>query len=324
MGKNENKKEKTFRNVILGIVGIIIIVVGFGFYYVNNMINKVEKVKVNEENIGINKELDDKLSTEFGDIQNIALFGLDSGTLESGRSDSMMILTIDRKNKKLKLTSLMRDSYVNLKGKKDKLNHAYAYGGPELAMKTINENFDLNIKDFITVNFDSLPKIIDKIGGVSLDIDASEVKYINGYIKDINRVNKTNSPEITKPGVYDVDGTQAMAYCRIRYTEGGDYKRTERHREVLDAIFKKVQTISVSKYPTLLNEVLPMVKTSLSSSDILTIGADVVKIGGNFEQGRFPKDNASAGKTINKVWYLTYDEAQTKKDIYEWIFEDKN
>lgn len=114
-----------------------------------------------------------------------------------------MILTIDREHRRVKVTSIMRDSYVDILGRKNKakINHAYAFGGPELALKTINENFGLNIRDFITVNFSSLPKIVDLIGGIDLDIDKSELKYINGCIKGLNVENKTNASEITTTGI---------------------------------------------------------------------------------------------------------------------------
>lgn len=320
------KKGKKISLIILSIILIVILsAIGGGYYYVTSKLNKIEKVEVNKENLGINEELDENLSTKYGDIQNIALFGTDNVDGMTGRSDSIMILTIDRTNKKVKVTSIMRDSYVTIPGRagKDKINHAYAFGGPELAIKTLNENFGLNIKDFITVNFESLPKIVDLVGGIDIEIDQSELKYINGYIRGINKLNKTNAQEITSAGVQHINGTQAMAYCRIRYTEGGDYKRTERHREILGKIFAKVQDIPSSKYSALLDEVLPMVKTSLNSKDILNIGMDVVKIGGKLEEERFPRDSECRGEMIKGVYYLTFNENSTKEQIHNWIFENK-
>ena len=227
---------------ILGIILFIILGLGVGTYiYANSLLNKMEKVEIDKEEVGITEDVKEKLTQYDDTITNIALFGVDAEDGQAGRSDSIMIATIDTHNKKLKLTSIMRDSYVNIDGHGlDKINHAYAFGKAQLAIKTLNENFDLNIEDFVAVNFSSLPKIIDKIGGIELDIDSEELKYINGYIKNINTVNSTSSPEIVSTGTQHVDGTQAMAYCRIRYTSGGDYKRTERHREVLSKIFEKI------------------------------------------------------------------------------------
>lgn len=318
------KSKKITLTIVISMLVIFIGAIGGGYYYVNNMLNKIEKVDVNESNLGIDIENDKELSRKYGDVQNIALFGIDSVDGVAGRSDSIMILTIDRTTKKVKATSIMRDSYVDIPGKanKDKINHAYAFGGPELAIRTLNENFGLNIKDFIAVNFSSLPKIIDSIGGIDLEIDESELKYINNYVRNVNAKNNTSSPEIASAGKQHLDGTQAMAYCRIRYTSGGDYKRTERHREVLGKVFEKMQSVPVSKYQELLNYILPMTKTNLPSNDILTLGMDLVKIGGKLEEERFPRDKYCEGKLINSLYYLIFNEEATKEQIYNWIYEN--
>ena len=236
-----------------------------------------------------------------------------------------MIATIDSTHKKLKLTSIMRDSYVNIEGHGlDKINHAYAFGKAELAIKTLNENFDLNIQEFAAVNFSTLPKIIDKIGGIELDIDSEELNYINGYIGDINNVNGTSVSGITSTGLQHVNGTQAMGYCRIRYTSGGDYKRTERHREVLTQIFNKILSMSPTSYPSLLSELLPMVSTSLDSSEILDLGNEILKLGTtSLQQERFPLDGYCEGQMIGGVYYLTFDKETTVNQLHDYIFEDK-
>ena len=221
---------------ILAIVlAVIVGTVGTVYFYGNHLFNKLEKVEIDKEDIGITEEVQEKLSQYSNSIINIALFGVDAVDGDVGRSDSIMIATIDTVHKKLKLTSIMRDSYVAIDGHgNDKLNHAYAFGGPQLAIKTLNENFDLNIENFASVNFETLPKIIDELGGIELNIDADELEYINGYIAHLNNINGTSEPAIESTGIQHVSGTQALAFCRIRYTSGGDYKRTERHREVLN------------------------------------------------------------------------------------------
>ena len=236
-----------------------------------------------------------------------------------------MIVTIDTVHKKIKLTSIMRDSYVAIDGHgNDKLNHAYAFGGPQLAIKTLNENFDLNIENFASVNFETLPKIIDELGGIELNIDADELEYINGYIAHLNNINGTSEPAIESTGIQHVSGTQALAFCRIRYTSGGDYKRTERHREVLTEIFKKIETMPVTSYPSLLSEILPMVNTSLGYSDILELGTEVLKLGdSNLQLERFPLDDYCEGKMISGIYYLTFDKEVTVEQLHNYIFEDK-
>lgn len=306
------------------VVGIIIIGVTAVGLYAGGLLNKVEEVKIGKENIGIKDEVEEKLKEYEGTIRNIALFGIDADEGGIGRSDAIIIATLDTEHKKLKITSIMRDSYVDIEGYgKDKINHAYAYGGAELAMNTLNKNFDLNIEDFATVDFSSLPKIIDQLGGIDLNIDSEEMEFINGYIGDINNVNGTDASQITKPGIHHVNGTQAMAYCRIRYTSGDDYKRTERQREVLSQLFNKIMEMPVIEYPELLSELLPMVKTSLSSGEILELGNEVLKIGtNNIEEERFPIDGYCQGDYIDGVFYLTFDEETTINQMHEYIFED--
>ncbi|MDZ5254226.1 LCP family protein [Clostridium sp. LIBA-8841] len=331
MARNNNKKGKSKKPaknrkliITLSIIGLLIVgLVGGAATYGLTMLNKMNKVDLNEENLGINKDIDEKLS-KYDGITNIALFGVDATEGNTGRSDAIMIATIDKVHKKLKLTSIMRDSYVEIQGHgKDKINHAYAFGGHELALKTLNENFDLNIKDFATVNFSSLPKIIDAVGGIELDIRSDELQYINNYINELNTLNKTNSPNITSAGTQHVDGTQALAYCRIRYTSGGDGERTERQRIVLSKLFEKFTKVSPTKYPSILNELMPMVTTNLSSSDILSLATTVASMGGSgLEQERFPKDNYSKGEMIKGVYYLTFDKDATVKQIHDYIFED--
>ena len=295
---------------IIGIIlGVFIIGIGGVYIYGNYMFNKVEKIEVDKNDVGITEEVEEKLSPYSNSIINIALFGVDSADVSTGRSDSIIIATIDTIHKKLKLTSVMRDSYVNISGiGNDKINHAYAFGGPQLAIKTLNENFNLNIEDFVAVNFDSLPKIIDMIGGVTVDITSEEVSHI---------------PGISSAGTYNLNGAQALSYSRIRYATGGDYVRTERQRTILIKIFEKILTINPMKYPSLLNEVLPMVQTSLDYSKILELGTEVLKMGvTTLEQERFPLDGYCQGEMINGVYYLTFNKALTVEQLHNYIFED--
>lgn len=320
----KGKKTKVYWIVGIPVVIILALVIGT-FAYGNHLYNKVEKVEINKGDLGITSDVEEKLSEYESKVINIALFGVDAGEDGVGRSDSIMIATIDTIHNKLKLTSVMRDSYVNIADRgMDKINHAYAFGGPQLAIRTLNENFDLNIEDFAAVNFATLPKIIDKIGGIELDIDSEELQYINGYINDINKVNGTSSSNISSTGVQKVDGTQAMAYCRIRYTSGGDYKRTERHRIVLSKIFEKLISVSPTQYPSLLNDLLPMIRTSLDAGEIMTLGTEVLKMGKtSMEQERFPLDGYCLGEMINGIYYLTFEKEITVNQIHEYLFEDK-
>ena len=247
---NKDKKTKKlpkWTKIVLCIFSAIILTIAalctYSYYTVNNIVNKSEKIDLKEDELGVVDEEELKQYDDYTEIINIALLGIDSTDSTSGRSDSIMVATLDPIHNKLKLTSFMRDSYVNISNYGyDKLNHAYAYGGANLAINTLNTNFGLNITDFVAVDFASLPKIIDSLGGITIDITEEELNYINGYINNINSVSGTNSPIITTPGAHHVNGVQALAYSRIRYTSGGDFKRTERQRTVLTALFNKALT----------------------------------------------------------------------------------
>lgn len=322
MGDNKTTKKKmaTWKKVLIGVVVAAIVIICSGMGYVYATLNKANRVELNKDSLGINEST--KTNDKKDDIINIALFGVDAPTGQVGRSDADLILTIDNKHNKLKLTSIMRDSYVDVKDHgMTKLTHAYAYGGPELALNTINTNFDLAIDKFITVNFSSMPKVIDELGGVDINITKGDLKYINQYIDGVNNVNKTNSPKIEGVGMHHLDGTQALAYCRIRY-DGGDQRRTERQRTVLEAILNKMKDTSPTKYPAILNELLPLVTTNISSSEFISLGKDILDTGAtSFQDLRVPCDKHEDGKMINGVYYMTYDLKAEANEMHKFIYE---
>ncbi|PWW84642.1 LCP family protein [Clostridium perfringens] len=293
--------------IILPLILVILGLVGVGTYYINSKINKVQKVEINKENLSINE----KKVKEEKHIKNIALFGIDAPKGKAGRSDAIMILTLDEEHKVMKLTSIMRDSYVDIPGHgDDKITHAYAFGGPELAMKTLNENFKVNVEDFMAVNFTSLPEIIDKLGGVKINIIPEEIHHISG---------------ITSPGEQVLNGEQALTYSRIRYATGGDYKRTERQRVVLEAVFEKLKATPTKEYPSLIDDFLPYIETNMSSMDMIKLATDAAPlVKENLETARFPLDGYCDGKMINEVWYLVYDRQATLNQIQEYIYDNKN
>ncbi|MDK0849968.1 LCP family protein [Clostridium perfringens] len=305
--KNSKIKNSKIRYIILVLILVILGLIGVSTYYINLKINKVQKVEINKENLSINE----KKVKEEKHIKNIALFGIDAPKGKVGRSDAIMIITLDEEHKVMKLTSIMRDSYVDIPGHgDDKINHAYAFGGPELAMKALNENFNVNVEDFMAVNFTSLPEIIDKLGGVKINIIPEEIHHI---------------PGITSPGEQVLNGEQALAYSRIRYATGGDYKRTERQRVVLEAVFEKLKSTPTKEYPSLIDNFLSYIETNMSSMDMIKLAKDAAPlVKGNLETSRFPLDGYFDGKMINGVWYLVYDRQATLNQIQEYIYDNKN
>lgn len=306
--KHSKRKMKTWLKWVIGIVSILVFILVIGVVAVYNTLGKMEQVSVDTSDLSINYEEIQEFENHE-EIINIALFGIDSVDGVTGRSDAIMIATIDPIHNKLKLTSIMRDSYVNIPDRgMDKINHAYAFGGPQLAIKTINENFGLDITDYMSVNFTSLPIIIDILGGVEINITEEEVPHI---------------PGVNSVGTYTLTGDQALSYSRIRYASGGDYVRTERQRTVLNALFNKASTLSVTALPGLLNEVLPYVQTSMNTSDILSLGTKALgSISNGLAQDRFPRDGYCEGTMIDGIYYLAFDQATAKEQMMSYIFED--
>lgn len=301
---NKKKGSKKVKKVILIIVIILVVLLGvaggIGFWYVNDKLGKLNYVDINEEEIEVNEGIDDKLNG----YRTIAIFGVDSRSNElvkGTRSDCIILATIDEKTKEVKLTSVYRDTYLEITGRSlDKVTHAYAYGGASLAMSTLNTNLDLNIKEFVTVNFESVVDIVNAVGGVSINITNSELNYINGYIDEINRVTKNNASHVTKAGTQNLNGVQALAYGRIRYTAGGDYKRTERMRDIMMAVMNKAKKMGVSQLNSLADKLLPVVYTNIKSGEIISLIPQLAtyKI---VDSTGWPYN--TKGATINGVWY---------------------
>ncbi|KEJ02799.1 LytR family transcriptional regulator [Clostridium botulinum A2B3 87] len=308
---------------ILSILAVIVLMSVVSALYVYSKLGSVKKVPISKDD----KELKiDKKAESYGDdVISVAFFGLDRRKKEEpSRSDAVMILSLDKKHKKVKLSSIMRDSYVDIEGHgKTKLNHAYAYGGPELAIKTINSNFKLNIRDFVAVDFYGLEKIIDTVGGVEIPVRSDEIKYINSYMQGTAKVENKAVQEVQNPGLQNLNGMQAVAYARIRYTSGGDYERTERQRTILTAVMNKIKKLGPTEFPKVVSVLLPNVESSLSSTEIIKMGTSAFALGiDNVEQQRFPLDNYCEGKLIDGIYYLLFNEEKTIDQMYKYIFED--
>ena len=238
----------------------------------------MQKENIDTTAVGINEET----KQELKGYRNIALLGIDSRADDYGlgnRSDCMMIASINQETNEIKLISVYRDTYVyvmeNGTKRLDKITHAYSYGGAQNTLKSLNEAMDLNITEFVTVNFDAVIAAVDSLGGVYIDIDESEIKYVNDYIDATSESSGVKSSHITHSGRQKLDGVQAVSYTRVRYTAGGDYKRTERMRTVVDAMLSKAKTLSISQLNNFVDTILQpdktgqsKIRTNISTSEI--------------------------------------------------------
>lgn len=266
-----NKGLKIFLIILLVLVIIIVGLGVAGYTFVNGKIGKMQKENIDTTAVGINEET----KQELKGYRNIALLGIDSRADDYGlgnRSDCMIIASINQETNAVKLISVYRDTYVyvteNGTKRLDKITHAYSYGGAQNTLKSLNEALDLNITEFVTVNFDAVIAAVDSLGGVYIDLDSSEIKYINDYIDATSQSSGIKSSHITSTGRQRLDGVQAVAYSRIRYTAGGDYKRTERMRTVVEAMLSKAKTLGVGQLNSFADTILPRIRTNISSSEI--------------------------------------------------------
>lgn len=303
--KEKNKKGlKTFGIIVLVLLIILAIIVGGTFAFVHSKLSKMQQVDLNEDDLNVSAQAEQQLA----EYRNIAIFGVDSrdDSYDKGnRSDCIIIASINNKTKEVKLISVYRDTYVQIEGHGlDKITHAYSYGEAPLSIKTLNTNLDLNIKEFATVNFDVVKETVDYIGGISMPITSEEVGHISG---------------ITKPGTYTLTGEQALAYSRIRYASGGDYKRTERMRDVLTAVANKVKTLNISQLNGFVDTILPKVYTNITSADIFSMMPSIASykitdsIGWPYE---------TKGKTMDRWYGIPITLENNVKRLHQEAFDE--
>ena len=283
------------------------------------------KLPSSSEALGISPAVAQRNSKNLNTPVNIALFGTDSRNSQvEGNADVIIILSINPSTQKIKMSSILRDTYVDIEGiGMDKINAAYAQGGPLLAIKTINQNFALDIKDYIHVDFLSAAAIVDALGGVSIDLKAQELTYLNNYVKEISFEGDIPAAPVMKAGLQKLNGKQAVAYTRIRDAGRGDYDRTDRQKMVLVSLFSSMQGGGVSLLPVFLSKVLPNLETSMNQLSLLSIGSSILNSKTKLiEQSRFPLDSASKGERMNNIWYLRTDLKATSTSLYNFIYKD--
>ena len=280
--KRKRRRRSPLRILIILIL-VIAVLVGLTLSTVHKKLGKISTKSLDHSQlVTVNKD------SNMTDYTNFALFGIDSQTGSmsdrGNRSDSIIVVSINNSTKDVKLLSIYRDTYVSINGKYSKINAAYSWGGPELAISTINRNLDLNIEKYATVNFKILADIVDAVDGIEVKVDKSILKNLNAYIGDMNRINGGHSPKLSSAGTYTLDGNQAVAYSRIRYTAGGDLARAGRQREVLQKIFDKAKKNPL-KMMSVMDEILPQVKTNMSQDELFDMFLSVFKYDIKDQQG---------------------------------------
>ncbi len=329
--KNKNlspreKAKKTRKTVIILLAEAFVLAIIIIAFIAINKGEKVQRISINEDAIGIDENLEE--NEEMQKYKNIALFGIDSrnGSLEeSHRSDTIMIASINEETKEVKIVSVYRDTYLNcLNGSYDKVNAAYSIGGPEYAIKVLNSNLNLNIKDFVSVGFKGVVDTVDSLGGVWIEVDSSEITHLNNYAKCIAEDLNMTPTYINETGFQLLNGLQATAYCRIRYTVGDDFKRTERQREVLQAIMEEAQTADASMVSEIADDVFPNIATTLSLDEILSILVAVQDYS-IIETSGWPfASNITTATVGSKSVVIPMDLTDNVELLHEFLFEGED
>lgn len=326
--KKRSKALKQTKILITLIIITVILIFGLVsailYNYSNNIMANLIVESFTPQEIGISQQVSEDFNQYSNKITNILLIGIDSD-LNQGlpqRSDSMIIVTIDDLNNTIKMSSLMRDTLVEIESYgKDKLNHAYAYGGAKLLLKTINQNFELNIQEYVLVNFNDLISIVDAIGGIDLYITKDEVHYANIGIRDINTLNNATYPVLEpKSQKLRVNGTQALSYARIRSLDS-DYKRAERQRIVLTQIYERLVDIPLTDLPEITLNLSKYVKTTLNQTQIIDISRKALGSQMVLKGIRFPTENTSEESTKG-MWHLKWEKETTIMELHNWIFRN--
>ncbi len=331
-------KAKKKSKVIIFAVEILVLAVLLGaLWLLRDFGNKPENstgrgptildVDFKEEDIAINEQVIENEHMEG--YRNIALFGVDSrtGQLAKGTlSDCIIIASINQDTGDVKLVSVYRDTYLNLSNDKyGKCNSAYSYGGAEQALKMLNMNLDLNIKEFVTVGFEGLTATVDALGGVYLDVDSEELKHINSYQKCMAEDMKISWTPVEETGYQLLNGLQATAYCRIRYRSGNDFARAAAQREVIQAIADTAKKADASTLVKVANDVSGYVYTSFSLDEIIGLLGDITKYNIVAEEG-FPKSDMRGSDTLGSKGSCVYpiDLDDNVKWLHEFLFNDMN
>ncbi len=330
--QREARKKRKIIIFAIEIVVILAMIIALYFVMSHTSNEGPKRVELQEEELAIPEEIVQE-KEEGGTMKgymNIALFGVDatkdSQLYKGSRSDSIMIASINMDTGDIKLVSVYRDTYLNIgTDSYQKCNGAYSFGGAEQAVKMLNMNLDMDITNFVTVGYKGLSEVIDGLGGIYIDVDEEEIKHINNYQIGIAEVLKCDYKAVTETGLQLLDGLQATAYCRIRYTAGDDFKRAARQREVIKAIEEQAKKADYATLSKVFNDAIDDIYTSLNEEDILELLKNIA----NYrivDEGGFPEETmrtvANIGAKGSSV--IPMDLEANVVWLHQFLFEDEN
>lgn len=324
MSKKKKRKKKRLRWIkflfeIL-VLTILALVLFLAYKY-----TQITKTTIQEDQLVVNTDIPEDEWNRMKNYTTLALFGVDSriGALESGaNSDTIMVCSINNETKEVHLASVYRDTYLDTTGGEyRKCTEVYSIGGAQQSISMLNKNLDLNITDYVTVNFQALVELVDMFGGVDITLSEGEVVWLNGYLVEEREVLEQECEDVPGPGLQHLNGMQALAYSRIRYI-GLDYERTERQRTVLEQVMKKAQDCDLIQLNEMIDTILPMVSTSLSITDMAKLVTGIGKYTMDETVG-FPFDKKTMDIN-NSDCVVAVDLAENVRQLHSYLYGSKD
>lgn len=331
MSKKAMRKKRRKRKIILLVVELILLAVVLAGLWIWQKLDKIDT----DEDFGkdvANEDLTADTKAILGEYTTIALFGVDNrsnGNYKSGNTDVIMIARIDNETKEVKLVSVYRDTMLNMMDKDDedaysKANAAYNMGGPDQAVRMLNVNLDLDIKEYVSFDFNAVAEAVDLLGGVEVEISTEEAVAMQGYQEEVAEMTGKKSKELNVGGTYNLDGVQAVSYARLRYVGNGDFQRTERQRLIVNKMVEKALASDLGTINELIDTIFPEVKTSLTKTEILSLAKDAFgySMGENtgfpFEQETGSYKVSYQSKKASCV--IPADLASNVKQLHEFLY----
>jgi len=342
MSRVEKRKKKKKKITIVFIIILIIIILAGIFVgkIISSKLGNINFEDIDKTQLSMNDDLYNQISDyvtvdEYKKIKNFVLFGTDTQSTGdgqdredfAGRTDTIIIVSINPKYKSIKLISIPRDTYAEIEGYgKNKINHAYTWGGVQLAVKTINENFELNLSEYVTVDFSGLVHIINDIGGIKMNISAAEEDFINKNSKLAYKVSGNKQKFLNSYGNVLLDGEQAVTHARNRTVGDGDFTRAERQRLVIEAMFSKISSMEAGDIYNLIDVLLKEVTTNINVMDYMGLLGEIVvnrsSYLNNIISTQVPKEEYAESQTIKGIYYFVpTDVDKMKEEMIEYMYK---
>lgn len=330
----KNKKSTNKRLGIILLVEVLVfigLIVGYAWYYFNYAMNLMQTDDTPKEDIDVSEAVTETMETTY---TTIALFGLDTreknaNLTSSGvaHSDAVILVSINNETKEIRMASVYRDCFLEIASNTpttQKFTHAYLLGGPTCSVETLNRNLDLNIKDYVSVDFMALTEAIDALGGITINVKSKEINNLNKNIEEQVRVTGNYSEGVWSAGEQTLNGTQATAYARIRKVGNGDFERTQRQRKVIEAMVEKAKQSDLSTLNNVIKEVFPDVATNMTQGQILDLAKDLLEYELGDNMG-FPSSNQIPTLGSKGSVVVPADLLSNVKYLHEFLYpEDKD